>query len=311
MQVSAAVYRPARPSFRPAPTLGVKEVWRDFGIHPLAMVERATIAPPPAPGSPLVGGVPGDSLTLDDLRGELKGILADLKDGFDDAKLRSFQRKFAGTAARYGVQVAYHSGAPRTVWGKFPSLEIYDQGGPSALHEMTHALQSCIGAVAGLSTEARERLVATNGRQPTPSELRQALVTLDDSARQAAFAKVVEPMETQAYARFEEGAFFATGMLGKKARDLDFFADRAGQNVDAFTHAYKHACVPSLDSGLDARIYGRIGHIARTHTETATLLGLAGYGYYRAATWALGVHPVAGALALVPLGCLIYRVVRG
>jgi hypothetical protein len=176
---------------------------------------------------------------------------------------------------------------------------------------MTHALQSCIGAVAGLSTRAKIDLQTTLGRQPTTAEIRQSLPALGDTQRQLAFEQIVQPMETQAYARFEEGAFYATGMLGKKAKNLDFFAERAGHNVDAFVHAYQQASVPILDSGLDARVYGRIGHIARTHTETAVLLGLAGYGYHRAVQYAMGIHPIAGACALIPLGCLIYRVVKG
>lgn len=314
MQVSAAYYRPAprlSPYLRKAPDLGVKEAWRDFGLNPVAMLERAFVSPPPAPGTPLQQGVPADSATLEELRQDLHTLLGELQHDFSDAKLRSFQKKLAHAVAGYGVQVIYHRGAPRTNWGSFPQLEVYDQGGPSALHEMTHVLQSCIGAVAGLSTRAKTDLQATLGRQPTTAEIRQTLPSLSDKQRQLAFEEIVQPMETQAYARFEEGAFYATGMLGKKARNLDFFKERAGQNVDAFIHAYEHASVPSLDSGMDARVYGRIGHIARTHTETALLLGLAGYGYHRMVQYAMGVHPVAGACALVPLGCLTYRVLKG
>lgn len=302
MQVTPALVRPA---------LGPREVWRDFGLNPVAMLDRATLSPPPAPGSELQGATPADPATLEDLRADLKQLLSGLQGGFSDAKLRLFQARFARVAASYGVEVAYHRGAPRTNWGGFPRLEVYDQGGPAALHEMTHALQCCVGAVAGLSSQTIDAMTATLGRQPTPSEVRQNLPKLSDNQRQVAFQKVVQPMETQAYARFEEGAFFATGMLGKKARNLDFYAPRASQNVDAFINAYEQGRVPVLQSGLDARVYGRIGHIARTHTETAVLLGLAGYGYHRLVNYALGVHPLAGACALIPLGCLIYRVVRG
>lgn len=309
MQVSAASYSRSAPRLTPIvrTTVGAREVWRDFGIDPMAMLDRALLSPPPKAGTPLQNGVKADRATLEDLRAELKQLLNELQSGFDDAKLRSFQSKFASTAASYGVQVEYRRGAPRTNWGTFPQLQVYDQGGPSALHEMTHALQSVIGAVAGLSVQAKDAI----GRQATTAEIRQTLPTLSDTRRQLAFEQVVRPMETQAYARFEEGAFHATGMLGKKARDLDFFSERAAHNVDAFVDAYQDASVPRLETGMDARVYGRIGHIARTHTETAVLLGAAGFGYHHLVQHALGVHPVAGACALVPLGCLIYRVVRG
>lgn len=302
MQVTPALVRPA---------LGAREVWRDFGLNPVAMLDRATLSPPPPPGSELQDAVPADPGTLEGLRTDLKQLLGDLKGGFSEVKLRLFQARFARVAAGYGVEIAYHRGAPRTNWGGFPRLEIYDQGGPAALHEMTHALQCCVGAVAGLSTETIDAMTATLGRKPTPSEVRQNMPNLSDKQRQSAFETIVQPMETQAYARFEEGAFYATGMLGKKARDLDFYAPRASQNVDAFIKAYEQGRVPILESGLDARVYGRIGHIARTHTETAVLLGLAGYGYHRLVNYAMGVHPLAGACALIPLGCLIYRVAQG
>ncbi len=324
MQIAAAspYYRPAprlapRPHFRPAPSLGAGEtfqkVWRDFGINPLAMLRRATVEPPAAPGQALPEVVAGDRATLEDLRGELHGLLQELGQGqvLTETRLREFQSRFARVAESYGVDVSFQRGAPRVNWGKFPQLEVYDQGGPSALHEMVHAVQCTVGAVAGLSAQARSELVDRLGREPTPSEVRQQLASLNDNQRQQAFRQTVAPMENLAYARFEEGAFHASGMFGKKARDLGYYAARAGHNLDVFTTAYQEARAPALDSGLDARIYGRIGHVARTHGETALLLGAAGYGYHRLVGSAMAVHPLLGACALVPLGGLIYRVARG
>jgi hypothetical protein len=173
---------------------------------------------------------------------------------------------------------------------------------------MVHVLQCTLGGGAALGTRAAEQFVARMGRQPAHiDELKPFLASLTAADRQQAFADMVTPLEEQAYSRFEQSAFHVTGMFGRKSLDLPLYRERLGQTLEAFAQAYATATVPDLDTSLDARVYGGIGHLARTHGETALVLAGAGFAYSKVARALIGVHPLMVAPVAAPLGYLLYR----
>jgi hypothetical protein len=307
---------PAGATATAKPLTGFQRFWRDFGVNPLAMLKRAFVDPPAAQGSALRGGVKAEGALMDNLRADLKTavdrIPSDGQGGLTNAGLDQFKGQFKEIAARYGVNVVFKTGAPTVAWGDVPTLEVMGTGGLTDAHEMVHAVQTAIGGVAALSTAARDKVTREKGRPPRDDdEVRAAVATLTPAEREAAFAAIVQPMETQAYARFEETAFQATGMFGKRAKDVERYKAGLKDNVDAFCDAYLLAAVPRMETAGDARVYGTVGHLARTHGETAVILTGAGVAYKVVAAAALALNPVAGAVALAPLAYLLYRSVVG
>jgi len=281
--------------------------WRDFGIHPGAMAVRAFVDRKPAMGSPLEGGTAGAACVARALEADLREVLDTVADvGLEENGLRNFQSHLRSVAQGYGVEIEYDKGAPIVNWGIFPALEVKDWGGRSACHEMVHAVQCTIGGAMALGSYA-----ALKSGASTLAEVREAVRNLTPAERKVAFERFVVPMETQAYAHFEQTAFEVAGMFGKKARDAAGYASRLEGVAQAFVQGYETATVPSIKAGLDARLYGTIGHVARTHGETAVLLGGAAVGYCAVTRTAMRSSPLLGAGALVPLGYLIYRTLAG
>lgn len=294
----------------------LQRFWRDFGIDPLAMARRAWVDEKPADGTPIPGATPAPAPVLDALRGELHEVVSRLaardERGLSPEGLAAFKGDLRDTFARYGVTIDFRQGAPTVAWGAIPRLEVMDLGGTAAAHELVHVLQCAIGGAAALATAARDKIRAVRGREPLgESEIVAAVATLSDTERKDAFARVVEPMETHAYALFEEGAFHATGMFGKKARDVAYYARGLRDNIDAYCDAYTLAAAPVMEEGRDAKIYGNIAHLARTHGETALVLGGTGVAYSQLASLALALNPVVGAAALLPLAYLSWRTLAG
>lgn len=301
------------------PKLGAFDrFWRDFGINPVAMAKHATVDGVEAGGTPIEGSRKANAPMVDSFREALHATVKDMQasspGGLSDAAFQAWQTKFKDVAGKYGVDVQFKSGAPTVAWGDVPTLEVMSNGkgaGPAA-HEMVHAVQLAIGGVSALTTAATDKIQKQTGKAPSSeAEVLAAVRTLTQAERQQAFDGMVKPMEAQAYAHFETGAFEATGMFGKKSSDADFYAAGLHKNIDAFCDAYKLAAVPKLDAGLDARIYGSIGHLARTHGETATLMFGGAALYAKVATVALALNPVVGAAALIPLGYVALRTVTG
>ena len=296
--------------------------WRDFGVNPIAMLRRAVVEGLPRGGAAIVGGVRADGLALEALRGELHAAVEALavESGatLDDRALGAFQARVGAIAERYGIPINYRRGTPTVAWDHARALDVIDSGGGPAAHEMVHALQYLIGGVAALASAAAAKLHSETGLGGSPSgpspasaaEIRGRIATLTPAEREAAFALIVEPMERQAYATLETGAFHATGLMGHRAKEASRYARRLDENIDAFADAYQAAAVPRLHTGPEAQVYGGIGHLARTHGETTLLCFGATAGYAQLVALACTIHPVAVAAALLPAGYLIYRAVR-
>lgn len=285
----------------------LQRFWRDYGVHPGAMVTRALVDKKPVMGSTLAGGTAGAACVARALEADMHEVFETVKhEGLKDAGLRNFQSHLRSVAQGYGVEIAYGSGAPIVNWGVFPTLEVKDWGGKSACHEMVHAVQCAIGGAMALGSYAALK----TGAQ-TLAEVREAVRGLTPAERKVAYERYVVPMETQAYAHFEQTAFEVAGMFGKKARDAEGYAARLEGVAQAFVKGYETATVPSFKAGVDSRVYGTIGHVARTHGETAVLLGGVTVGYGALARSAMRASPLLGAGALVPLGYLIYRTLAG
>ncbi|MGE0492298.1 MAG: hypothetical protein AB7S38_24005 [Vulcanimicrobiota bacterium] len=279
-----------------------ERLWRDFGIHPVAMARRLTVDRPTPGGSPIPGGRPANPMVMAHLSARLAGVVEGL-DGLD-----SFKSGLEGVAREFGLAIDFERGTPTVNWSGDGRLEIRESGGPSAFHELVHGLQCVLGGAAALGTVAADHFRRAYGRQPANlAELKPFLAGLTEQDRKSAFDQLVRPMETTAYSRFEQSAFHTTGLFGRKSRDLDLYRQRLGQTLEAFSQAYATATVPRLDTALDAAIYGGLGHVARTHGETAVLLGAAGFGYYHLARTAVGIHPLLAMPVVAPLGYVLYR----
>lgn len=279
-----------------------ERLWRDFGIHPVAMARRLTVDRPAPGGSPIPQARPAHPLVMAHLKTRLTSVV----EGLDG--LASFKTGLDGVARDFGLTIDFEAGTPTVVWSADGRLEIRESGGPSAFHELVHGLQCVLGGAAALGTIAADHFRQAHGREPANlAELKPFLAGLTDQDRKLAFDQMVRPMETTAYSRFEQSAFHTTGLFGRKSRDLDLYRQRLGQTLEAFSQAYATASVPRLETATDAAIYGGIGHVARTHGETALLLGAAGFGYYHLARTAVGVHPLLAVPVVAPLGYLLYR----
>ncbi len=282
----------------------LQRFWRDFGVHPGAMAARAFVDRKPEGGSALAGGVAGAACVARQLETDLHEVFDTVRDvGLGEDGLRNFQKHLGQVAQSYGVEIDYGKGAPIVNWGVFPTLEVKDWGGTSAGHEMVHAVQCTIGGAMALGTYAALK----TGAQ-TFAQVQESVRGLSAAERKEAYQRFVVPMETQAYAHFEETAFEVGGMFGKRQSG---YADRLERVGRAFVRGYETATVPEISCGLDARVYGTIGHVARTHGETAVVLGGAAVAYGALARSALRASPLLGAGALVPLGYLIYRTLAG
>jgi 1,2-phenylacetyl-CoA epoxidase PaaB subunit len=290
--------------------------WRDFGINPSAMAKRAFVDKKPEDGDPIPNGIPADPLVMERVRQELHQSVESLRvnhpDGLSREALQSFKADLKNTFEKYGVDINFRQGAPTVAWGDLPRLEVMDHGGTAAAHELVHAVQCAIGGAAALSTAASAKIRREKKRSPlSETEILATIRTLSPEERNIAFERIVKPMESHAYAMFEEGAFHATGMYGKKAKDVEYYARGLRDNIDAYCGAYKHAVAPVMDEGGDAKFYGSIGHLARTHGETALLIGGTGVAYTQLATLALAINPVLGAAALMPLAYISWRTMAG
>ena len=248
------------------------------------------------------GARPASALVMTALREQLSEVVQGVSD------LPALKLDLARVAGSFGVEIDYQVGTPTVNWSGPGRLQVRESGGPAAFHEMVHVLQCCIGGAAALGTQAAEHFARQCGRPPANlEELKPFLASLTPQDRQEAFAAMVEPLEEQAYSRFEQSAFHVAGMFGRRSSDLDLYRERLGQTLEAFVQAYATATVPDLHTGIDAQVYGGIGHVARTHGETALLLAGAGYGYTKVARAVLGVHPLMVIPAAAPLGYLLYR----
>ena len=290
--------------------------WRDFGIDPTAMAKRAFVDKKPEDGDPIPNGIPADPLVMERVRQELHQSVESLRvnhpDGLSREALQSFKADLKKTFEKYGVDINFRQGAPTVAWGDLPRLEVMDHGGTAAAHELVHAVQCAIGGAAALSTAASAKIRREKKRSPLgETEILATIQSLSAEERKIAFERIVKPMESHAYAMFEEGAFHATGMYGKKAKDVEYYARGLRDNIDAYCGAYKHAVAPVMDEGGDAKFYGSIGHLARTHGETALLIGGTGVAYTQLATLALAINPVLGAAALMPLAYISWRTMAG
>ena len=295
---------------------GFSRFWRDFGINPTAMAKRAFVDKKPEDGDPIPNGIPADPLIMERVRQELhqsvEALRANHPNGLSAKALESFKGDLKETFEKYGVDINFRKGAPTVAWGDLPRLEVMDHGGTAAAHELVHAVQCAIGGAAALSTAASAKIRREKKRAPLgESEIVATIQTLTAEERKLAFEHIVKPMESHAYAMFEEGAFHATGMYGKKAKDVEYYARGLRDNIDAYCGAYKHAVAPVMEEGGDAKFYGSIGHLARTHGETALLIGGTGVVYTQLATMALALNPVLGAAALMPLAYISWRTMAG
>jgi hypothetical protein len=293
---------------------GFQRFWRDFGVHPQAMIERVLIKPPPAPGAPLEGGRPADAAVLDQFRGELRAVLekveADSGQGLSKYGMIVLEQEVADVAAKYGVPITFAEGAPTTSWGEFPTIEVERE--KRHAHELVHAIQFAIGAVATLSTAAGDRIAATEGRvTDDPAELRAAMEQLTPQEKNLAYQTIVQPMDDQASAHLERGAFEAVGAGGSKVPDAEAYKQALLMNVDAYVDAYKLASAPDMDVAFSSKAYGMIGHVARTHGENFAVLfptvGAAAAGVAAATA----VNPALGLAAAAPLAYGAFKAITG
>lgn len=308
---------PADAAIAPAEPLGrFARLWRDFGVHPVDMFRRVAFEKKPQGGEVIAGGIVAEGRLLSELQSDLRSAVLDLKqnhgDGLTPAALDGFEARLTEIAASYGVNLTFKKGAPTVAWGDLPAVEVMHAGGDAAWHEAVHAIQFMIGGVAALSSAATAKIVEETGEPPTSrAQIRVAIDALSPQQRRAAFAAIVEPMDEQGYALLEEGAFHATGFMSKRARNVALYADRVVDNIDAYVTAYQTATLPQLGAAVDAKVYGGLGHVARTHGETTAIFFTGAAAYAQLIAVAASFDPVAGAVAALPAGYLLYRSVTG
>ncbi|MHC4392641.1 MAG: hypothetical protein ACYS22_15185, partial [Planctomycetota bacterium] len=175
-----------------------------------------------------------------------------------------------------------------------------------------HAIQFAIGAVATLSTAAGDRIAATEGRvTDDPAELRAGMEQLTPQEKNLAYQTIVQPMDDQASAHLERGAFEAVGAGGSKVPDAEAYKQALLMNVDAYVDAYKLASAPDMDVAFSSKAYGMIGHVARTHGENFAVLfptvGAAAAGVAAATA----VNPALGLAAAAPLAYGAFKAITG
>lgn len=284
--------------------------WQDFAIHPRAMVERAW-AGPLDEGHAIPQGLPADTIMLNGVQQEMLELIEQIRTA-RSVDLEGIEGRFTRLAAHYGVDLRFSRGVPTVNWIGFPRLEVSHTGGPSAAHELVHVFQCVLGGAAALGSQAARNFEQKHGRPArSAQELQPELKSLTSHDKEQAYRLWVKPMETHAYSRYEESAFEVAGMFGKKSRDTERYCDKLRETVSAFKNAYETATVPVLDSGMDARLYGGVGHIARSHGEAALLLGVTGTAYYGLSRAAFAIHPMVGMATMAPLGYMLYRCLAG
>ena len=295
----ADVYTPSAPK-----ATVVNEFWRDYGINPVAMARRAFLEKPLPMGSPLPHGVKAPKLWVDAVRVQV-GEAIQSSDG-----LETLQANLKAVAESFGLKLELSGGAPTVNWDleKAAVLDVKHGGGPSALHEMVHVVQCVIGGAAALGHAAAEKFQAHNGRPPqSAEEIRSCLAQLSETEKASAMKRVVKPMETLAYSRFEETAFHTAGMSGKRSKDYVSYKRRLEEVAEAFAKGYEGAAVPELATRADSKVYGGVAHLGRTHGETALLLAGAGAAYYGLTKMAMRIHPALGIPLACPLGYVLFR----
>jgi hypothetical protein len=169
-------------------------------------------------------------------------------------------------------------------------------------------VQCVIGGSAALGQAAAEKFRFTMGRDAVSvDELRPFLKGLAEAEKRDAMQRVVQPMESLAYSRFEETAFHTAGMSGRKGHDYAGYQSRLSSVVEAFVGGYTTGTVPELDTKWDSKLYGGVAHVGRTHGETALLLAGGGAAYYGLTRLAMGLHPALAIPMAAPLGYVLYR----
>lgn len=298
--------QPVQDSFVPSSGASstATELWRDFGINPAAMARRAFLEKPLAGGASLPGGVKAPAPLMKALQDDLVRVI----EGSDG--LATLQTGLQDVAKSVGIELSIESGAPLVNWDSVRPevLDVRHPGGPAALHEMVHVVQCVIGGAAALGHAAAEKFRSANGRDAVSvDELRPFLKGLDESEKRNAMQRVVKPMESLAYSRFEETAFHTAGMSGRKGHDYAGYQSRLKSVAEAFVGGYTTATVPELETKWDAKLYGGVAHVGRTHGETALLLAGGGAAYYGLTRLAMGVHPALAIPMAAPLGYVLYR----
>ena len=301
--------QPSQPAPRPAlasseDRFDSSELVRDFGINPKAMFKRAFLERPPEEGSSIENGKPATPFIADNLKSRFQSLIS------TQPTQQKLQSGINSIAESYGVYLNFEKGLPMVNWdqNKPAHLDIRHSGGPSANHEMVHAVQCVIGASCALGTKANEKFRSAQGRDASSlQELQPYLQSLSDEEKSQAMTAMVTPMEEQAYSKFEKAAFHATGMMGKASKNKPHFHERLSEVVDSYSKAYKFAKVPELATTIGPDIYGGIGHIARTNGETALVVGGVGLAYYSLAKQALKLHPFMAIPVVSPLAYLLYR----
>ena len=282
----------------------LEKVWRDFGINPLAMVKRTFVDRAPNGGEAIRDGKRAHPVVVGAIRRQLEGVLA----GADE--LAPFQESLQRTATQFGVTLNFERGAPLVNWDKNQPgrLDVYHLGGSSAYHEMVHVVQCLVGGACALGTAAAEKFTQAQGRPPTSlAEIQPYLHSLTSKERATAMNQMVAPMEEQAYACYEQSAFEVTGLFGKRSKDRVAYREGMQTVLHRFADGYLKARVPELDTSLEAEFYGEFGHVARTHGETALLLGGAGFAYHQLSKTAMKVHPLMAIPVATPLVYVLYR----
>jgi hypothetical protein len=278
--------------------------WRDYGVNPIAMFDRAFVNRPPKDGTPLNNGLSANRLVTTNLRTEFHRLLN------AHPQQEQLQNGIVDIAERFGVKVNLEKGVPLVNWDEDEpgTLDVRHSGGTSANHELVHAIQCTIGGAAAMGTLASQDFESETGRPPqNVEELQSYIQSLTGDERAQAMQMIVTPMEEQAYHTFEEAAFHATGMMGKRSKNQEYYLQRLGQVVDSYTEAYQDAAVPRLETSIGPRIYGHVGHIARTNGETALMLGGVAVGYSALARQAMKLHPLMAIPVATPLVYGLYR----
>lgn len=284
--------------------LGGSQFWRDYGINPMNMFRRGFVDRPLSGGTQLRQSKPANNLVTDSVRAQLHGLLqgqpdqAVLEQGLDTL------------AKSFGVSINFQEGVPIVNWDpdRPAVLDARYPKGTSAYHELVHVVQCTIGGCAALGTAAAEKFQAQHGRAPRDlAEIQSFIPSLNAEEKRQAMDGMVVPMEDQAYSTFEQAAFHATGLMGKRAKNQELYRTRLGEVVEAYCHAYQTATVPNLETATEAKVYGSIGHIARTNGETALLVGGAGLAYYHLGRQAMKIHPLMAIPVATPLAVGLYR----
>ena len=277
---------------------------RDYGINPCNMLRRAFADKPQADGTPLAGGTKGNPVVAEQLQQDFE-VVSESTENID-----TFAVTLGEVAGNYGIEMNTHTGVPLVNWDSAEPgrLDVSYSSGPSAYHEMSHACQTVIGGATALGSYAAKKSADAQGREAkNTDELKPFLEDLTPKEKETALATYVKPMESLAYAKFEETAFFATGMMGKLSEDQVQYKAKLEDVSSSFIDAYKDAKVPDMETNRESRVYGGIGHIARTNGETAALLGGAGVAYHFLAKQAMRIPPLMAIPAAAPLAYLLYR----